>query len=45
MGELLLVGKDTEMSYLLARRDIGGGLLRKPRPAANAGGKPKETQR
>jgi hypothetical protein len=45
MCEVLLVGKDVEAGYLLARWGIGGGLLRTPRPTANAGGKPKEIKR
>jgi hypothetical protein len=42
---LMFVGRDVETGYLLARWDRGGELLRAPRPAANAAGKPKETQR
>jgi hypothetical protein len=43
--DLVLVGKDVEAGYLLARWGVGGELLRTPRPTANAGGKPKEAQR
>lgn len=41
----LLVGRDVETGYLLARWGRGGELLRAALPAANAAGKPKETHR
>lgn len=41
----VLLGKDVEKGYLLARWGIGGEHLRTTWPTANAGGHPKETRR